>query len=298
MKAHLEKVPLCADSSFLVREFNVPYFEAPLHFHPVFELTLICESSGKRFIGDHVEDFCVGDLVFMGPDLPHLYRCDDEYYQNNPLVRAKAIIIQFDANFLGKDFFSIPEMKRVTQLFSNSMRGMSFYGATSAEITTCMNKIKQAEGVERLIQLLHILNTLSKSEEYHLLSRHNIVGHNPKDTARMNRIYEYVFENYMGAISLQDIASHAHMSEAAFCRYFKKNTRKTFTTFINELRISKATKLLVEDELNVCQICYKCGFENLSNFNRQFKMVTGYSPLQYKHHFKDHLPVDTEYLLL
>lgn len=298
MKAYFEQVPICADSSFLVREFNVPFFEAPLHFHPVFELTLICEGTGKRFIGDHIEDFEVGDLVLIGPDLPHFYRCSNAYYRNDPELRAKAIIIQFDPDFLGKDFFSITEMKRVSTLFSNAMRGMSFHGPTVLEITACMHRIKHSEGVERLIQLLNILNLLSKCEEYVLLSRHHIVGYNPKDTVRMNRIYQYVMDKYTDVINLREIAAYANMSEAAFCRYFKKKTRKTFTTFINELRISRATKLVVEGDLNICEICYRCGFENLSNFNRQFKIVTGFSPLKYKRQFKYQLPSDTEYLAL
>lgn len=298
MKAFLEQVPVCSDSSFLVREFNVPYFEAPLHFHPVFELTLITESNGKRFIGDHIENFDVDDLVLIGPDLPHFYRCSDDYYYTDPSNRARAIIIQFDKKFLGKDFFSIPEMKRVELLFSDAMRGISYYGKTRTEIISRMKNIRFTDGVERLTQLLGILDILSKSDEYHLLSRHQMVGYNPKDTERMNKIYEYVIDNYARTINLKDVADNANMSEAAFCRYFKKKTRKTFTTFLNELRIANATKLLIEDDLNIGEICYKCGFENLSNFNRQFKTITKLSPKDYKYCFKEQIPASTEYLTM
>lgn len=298
MKAFLEQVPVCSDSSFLVREFNVPYFEAPLHFHPVFELTLITESNGKRFIGDHIEDFDVDDLVLMGPDLPHFYRCNDEYYKGAPNYRARAIIIQFDKTFLGKDFFAIPEMKRIESLFTNSMRGISYYGKTKTDIIERMKIIRFADGIERLTQLLGILDILSKSEEYNLLSRHQIVGYNPKDTERMSRIYEFVIDNYTRTINLKDIADHAHMSEAAFCRYFKKKTRKTFTNYLNELRIANATKLLIEDDLNIGEICYKCGFENLSNFNRQFKTITRLSPKNYKYQFKEQIPARMDYVTL
>jgi AraC-like DNA-binding protein len=298
MKAFLEQVPLCQGSSFLVREFNVPYFEAPLHFHPVYELTLITESRGKRFIGDHIGDFDVGDLVFMGPNLPHLYRCTNEYYQNNPEHRARAIIIQHTEDFLGKDFFSIPEMTQVKTLLDNSMRGLAYYGKTRKEIINRLKKITDADGIEKLTQFLTILDIMGRSTEYELLARQNILGQNIKDNVRMNKIYEYVMANFTNRINVRDVADQANMSEAAFCRYFKKKTRKTFVSFLNEVKIGYASKLLLEEDLNVTQVCYESGFENISNFNRQFKTITKVTPLKYKQQFKKQPPSTTEYLTM
>lgn len=298
MKAFLEQVPVCADSSFLVREFNVPYFEAPLHFHPVFELTLITEGKGKRFIGDHIDDFDIGDLVLIGPDLPHFYRCADKYYLNNPDLRSRAIIIQFNEDFLGSGFFFIPEMKQITLLLKHAKRGIAFYGETNRTIIQKMLEIREAEGFEKLTHLLSILHILSSSDEFELLSRQSMIGYNPKDNERMNKIYEYVITNFTKTINLKEVAERSNMSEAAFCRYFKKKTRKTFTTFLNEIRIAHACKLLLEDELNVAQICFKSGFENVSNFNRQFKSITNLNPLHYKEQFKIQPPNTTEYLTI
>ncbi|MEJ7779660.1 MAG: AraC family transcriptional regulator [Daejeonella sp.] len=298
MKASLEQVPVCTNSSFLVREFNVPYFEAPLHFHPVFELTLITESKGKRFIRDHMGDFDINDLVFMAPNVPHFYRCIDSYYENNAHLRARAIIIQFKEDFLGKDFFSIPEMTLINKLFCDSVRGIVYHNKTRKEIITRMKKIRYANGVEKLNQLLSILEILANSEDSQLLSKHNLIGYNPKDNERMSKIYEFVMSNFTKNICLQDVADIANMSEAAFCRYFKKKTRKTFTSFLNEVRIAHASKLLIEDDLNVSQICYKSGFENLSNFNRQFKSFTKVTPLTYKQQFRELPTSSTEYLVL
>lgn len=298
MKASLEQVPLCSGSSFLVREFNVPYFEAPLHFHPVYELTLITESRGKRFIGDHIDDFDVGDLVFMAPNLPHFYRCTNDYYQKNPNLRARAIIIQFTEDFLGKDFFSIPEMSGVKKLLINAKRGIAFKGETQTGIIKKMKKIRSASGVEKLTQLLIILQILADSTDFELLSRQNILGYNPKDNARMNNIYEYVMANFTKRINVKDLAEQANMSEAAFCRYFKKKTRKTFVSFLNEVRIAHASKLLLEDNLNVTQVCYEAGFENISNFNRQFKSITNVTPMKYRQQFREQPLPSTEYLTL
>lgn len=298
MKASLEQVPLCNGSSFLVREFNVPFFEAPLHFHPVYELTLITESRGKRFIGDHIGDFDVGDLVFMGPDLPHFYRCVNEYYRNDPQLRARAIIIQFTEDFLGKDFFSIAEMAQVKKLLIDARRGIAYTGVTRENIISRMKRITSASGVEKLNQLLSILDILANSSEYELLSRQNILGYNPKDNARMNGIYQYVLDNFTNKIKIGDVASRANMSEPAFCRYFKKKTRKTFVAFVNEVKVAYASKLLLEEDLNVTQVCYESGFENISNFNRQFKHITKTTPLEYRQQFKKQSPSTTEYLTL
>ncbi len=300
MKAFLEQVPEYSGSSFLVRDFNVPYFEAPLHFHPVYELTLINESFGKRFIGDHVDDFGVGDLVFMAPNLPHFYKCDDQYMSNQPGRRARAIIIQFTEDFLGKDFFSVPEMAQVKKLLDDSSRGIAFSGKTRKLASKKMEGIRDMEGIEKLNQLLLILNILSKceDEDYELLSRQNMLGYNAKDNVRMKMVYEYVMSNFKKQINIKEVAEMINMSESAFCRYFKKKTRKTFISFLNELKVAYASELLVEGNLNVTQICYKSGFQNISNFNRQFKLITKVTPLKYKKQFKDQPLSTTEYLMI
>lgn len=298
MKAFLEQVPLCTGSSFLVREFNVPFFEAPLHFHPVYELTLITESRGKRFIGDHISDFGVGDLVFIGPSLPHFYRCTNDYYKNDSALRARAIIIQHSENFLGEDFFSIPEMKQVKKLFDNSIHGVSFHGKTRKKVIKRMKKIRTAKGIEKLTQFLSILDILAGSTEYDLLAKQKILGQNFQDCMRMNKIYEYIMDNFLKRITVKEVADQINMSESAFCRYFKKKTRKTFVSFLNEVKIGYASKLLLEENLNITQICYESGFENVSNFNRQFKSITKLTPSKYKHDYKEQPLSTTEYLTL
>ncbi len=298
MKAFLEQVPESLGSSFLVRDFNVPYFEAPLHFHPVYELTLITESFGKRFIGDHIDDFEVGDLVFMAPNLPHFYKCDDKYLNDQPGGRARAIIIQFTQEFLGKGFFSIPEMAQVKKLLDDSSRGIAFAGKTRKLVTKKMEKIRDMEGIEKLNQLLLILDILSQSEDYELLSRQNILGYHAKDNGRMKMVYGYVMSNFKKQLNVKEVAEIANMSESAFCRYFKKKTRKTFISFLNEVKIAYASELLLEGKLSVTQICYESGFQNISNFNRQFKLITKVTPLKYKKQFKDQPLTTTEYLRL
>jgi AraC-like DNA-binding protein len=285
MKALLEKISLNPESSFLVSEVNAPYFEAPLHFHPELELTLIVKSTGKRFIGDHVDDFKPGDLILIGSNLPHFFRCDARYYQNNTQLNAQAITVQFLDSFIGKDLYLLPEMDGINQLYDRASRGLCFYGKTRDEVEIKMKELLHLEGLYKMLALLSIFDILAESQEYNYLSSPGFIGKNDADTERMNKVYEYLMTNFKNQISLDEISSLANMSSSAFCRYFKKRTRKTFYTFLNELRIGYACKLLMEETLNVTEICYESGFNNLSNFNRQFRAITKESPINYQKHY-------------
>lgn len=284
MKALLEAVPLCPpDASFLVREFDVPYFEAPLHFHPVFELTLITASHGKRLIGDHVGDFDVGDLVLMGPDVPHIYRCAPAYYAHDPAARARALIIQFAPDFLGPHFFALPELQAVRELLARASRGLRFWGQTQQRISRALHRIRSTHGgLARLTQLMQLLELLAASTEYELLASQALVGHNSCDTDRLHRVYERALSGFQGPIDLAEVAALVHLSPSAFCRYFKKRTRKTFVGFLSEIRLGHARKLLLANDRSITDICYASGFQNLSNFNRQFKAQFGLSPSQFR----------------
>lgn len=284
-KAILHKVPLFADSSIAVQEWRSPFFSVPWHFHPEYELVLILESQGKRFIGDSIVDFYPGDLVLIGSNLPHWYRNDPAYYEKDAELEAASVLVQFPYNFLGDTFLSTPEALAIRHVLQEAQLGLQICGATKEKITEMMKEIKHLHGMDRILHFLSILNTLCRSKEYFTLATPGTSAINSKDSARINRIFEYVLKNYEKQISVEEMANLVHMCPATFCRFFKKRTRKTFTHFLNEIRIGHACKMLVESDLSITEICFTSGYNNVSHFNRQFKILKRMTPQAFKQQY-------------
>ncbi|WP_316814402.1 AraC family transcriptional regulator [Pedobacter heparinus] len=283
MKAQQEKLTLEPTYSFVLQKDVYPYYPTPWHYHPEYELVLVLKSTGKRTIGDHVGRFSDGDLLLIGPNLPHSYQNDAIYYQNNESLTAEAIVIHFDENFLGRGFFNLPEMALVKQLFDKSKFGFKILGNTRQQVEDIMKEMLSFNGHQRIISLLKIFEVLSITEEYKLLVRPGFIpDHSINSKDQLNIIHEFIMNNFKKDLSLADVARVANMSIPSFCRFFKSSTRKTFSTFINDIRIGYACKLIVEEKYNISKICYESGFNNMSNFNRQFKKLTDKTPLQYK----------------
>ena len=285
MKPILEYLPRNASESFVVKFFDYPYYPTPWHYHPEFEIVLITESTGKRFVGDQIADFQPGNLALLGENLPHFYRNDSRYYENLPHLRATSIVIHFLRESLGNDFLALPETENIRHLLEKSARGMEISGETRLKVAQKMHEILELQGFSRKIKLLEILHLLAETDEFTFIASPGVVGENEKDNQRMNKILEYVLQNFKEEIHLSHLADLVNMSETSFSRYFKYRTRKTFTQFLNEIRIGHAGKLLVEDNLNIAQICYECGFNNLSNFNRQFRDFHKLSPSEFKKNY-------------
>lgn len=282
----LEKVSTDSSNSFALKEEILPYIKIGWHFHPEYELTLFTESTGKRFIGDHTDNFAPGDLLLIGPHLPHYMRNDEIYYKNDPSLRIRAIVIHFSKDFIGEKFFDIPEMIPVKKLLHNSSRGIHIYGETQRKIWKMMEKLLHLNGYPRLICLLDILQCIAHSDEQHLLASlgyQNSFSHN--DAERINSVFDYLLQGFTEEISLPVVASHIHMNTSAFCKFFKNRTGKTFSHILNEIRIGHACKLFIEEGLSVSQVCYSCGYNSLSYFNRKFKAITKYSPMEYRKRF-------------
>jgi AraC-like DNA-binding protein len=283
MKARLEKLTLEPKYSFVVQKDSYPYYPTPWHYHPEYELVLVVKSTGQRIVGDRTENFEDGDLAFLGPDLPHAYQNDPIYYKGDPSLRAEAIVIHFREDFLGKDFFRLPEMIPVYQLFDKAKFGLKISGKTRAAVAECMHEMLSESGHQRIVKLLNILEMLSLSDECEPLASPGFIQkYTASGTERITRVHEYIITNFRKDISLADIAEVACMSVPSFCRFFKSSTRKSFSQYLNEIRVGYACKLLVEDKYYISKICYESGFNNMSNFNLQFKKITGTSPLLYK----------------
>jgi AraC-like DNA-binding protein len=278
-KPLLQKLPLTFGSSFLIDRFESPYFDTPWHYHEEIEIVLCDGGFGKKFVGNHVSDYAEGDLAILGSNLPHWYRADDACYQHQ---KPASIVIHFLNDCFGKDFFEAEEMTEIKYFLKTANLGIEFYGQTRTKIQEKIQCLLKADKVARMLGLIEILHLMSVTKEYRYLSENAIVGVSKKDSERMNEVFNYVLKNFKNDINLSEIANKTRFSEAAFCRYFKLRTQKTFVEFVNEIRIEYACKLLAENDLNILEICYESGFKNLSNFNRQFRRYTKNNPKTYR----------------
>ncbi|SFC15666.1 AraC-type DNA-binding protein [Parapedobacter composti] len=283
MKPLFHKVPTQMQSSFSVRHDVQENFGSLWHYHPELELHHVIRGRGVRFIGDNIGNFSEGEVLLLGSNLPHMWRCNEEYYQNNPERKVEAIVIHFLPDCLGRDFLSLPETYLIPKLLEQARKGMKFSGRSREKLIELMHRAMTATYIDRLIILLNILKTASETDEYvPIASAHAFYKSNEMDAARFNRVCTYTLSNYKKVITLEDIASVANLSVTSFCRYFKLMTKKTYYDFLIEIRISHACRLLVEDLLPTEVICFECGFNNVSNFYRHFKKVSGMTPLEYK----------------
>ena len=284
MNPRLLKVITKPNQSFSVRHDEVPYFYNSWHFHPEIELAYIQNGSGIQFMGDNIQRFKNGDLILVGENLPHLWRCDEIFFEKNPKVKAIATVAHFKKNFWGDEFLELPENKKIKELLITAERGISIGGKAKPLVVGLMQQMLKAEHTERIILLLRIMNTISafsKSNQI-LASKGFQPGPELKEKERINIIYNYSFNHFKEKISLEAIAKVANISPGSFCRFFKTNTRKTFGHFLQEIRIGHSCKLLIQNKLSITQVCYESGFNNMTNFYKSFKKITGSSPLEYQ----------------
>jgi AraC-like DNA-binding protein len=280
-KAKFELIPKSELYSFAVREFKLPCFNTPWHFHPECELTYIIQSSGRRFVGESIETFDPGDLVLIGSNLPHYWRNDGP--ANNAKSLSRSLVVQFREECFGTDFLGLPEMTGARNLLLRARRGLHFSGKTRAAVVSIMMRMPDSKGFDRLLALLNIFKLLNESDEVRVLSS---PGFSPLldefASDRINRAYKFIFAHFAATIRHEDIARGVGMSLSAFCHYFKRVTGRTLTDFINDIRIGHATKLLIETDNHVSEIAYQIGFESLSHFNNRFRKLTGVCPKEYR----------------
>ena len=283
MKLIIERLNKDSKSSFVLQKDVYSHYPTPWHYHPELELVLVLKSTGDKIIGDHMSSFSDGDLVFMGPNLPHVYRNSKIYYEENPDLTAEAIVIHFNRDFLGNGFFNIPEMESVAKFLDESAMGYAIHGNTRLTVTQKMNEMLEMSGPARIIELLNILYILSETgEKERLASPGFIQNFKSSGSEKITEVCDYIMKNFTSDLTLNQVAEIVHMSPTVFCNFFKQRTRKTFVNFLNEVRIGYACKLLGGEQHNISEICFLSGFHNLSNFNRQFIKIVHKTPLQYK----------------
>ncbi len=281
MKALPFKIPKTENVSFHTQIDEEPFFYDTLHQHPEIQVTLIEDSHGTLIYGDYLGTFQPGDVFVIGPNAPHVFRNDSNYYQSNSGLYAKGLTFFFDRYTLGERFLDLPEAKDLVNFIDQSGRGLKLTGEGLEPLRQSIRSLFNQVGLDRIISLIEVLKQLSLSEDFEFLSGHlQTKKMSELEGKRLNDIFNFTMKEYARPIKLEEVAAVAHMSPTAFCRYFKQHTRKTYLDFLNEYRIGQACKLLVEKDKPIAQVAFECGFNNLSNFNRKFKRVLGSSPRQ------------------
>lgn len=280
MKAKLESITSDSDSSFRIlltpRLNDIFYW----HFHPEYEIVYVETPSGFRHIGDHISKYETSDLALIGPNIPHLN------FDYGVKETVNTVVVQMKENFLGQDFFSLPEIAAINRLFENAKNGLAFFGKTKKLAGEKLKQLTSLPHFDQLITLLQVFNLLANSSEVVMLQARPIAGTSVlKEQLRLQKTYHFIEVNYQNQIDVNAVAKLCNLTTAAFCRYFKKSTHFTFTDFLNQFRINQSKKLLMQDK-NVTEACYGSGFANISHFNKTFKKFTGENPSGFK---KKHL---------
>lgn len=278
MRAILEKISYGPGHAFQYLEFSPQRrFDCPFHYHPEIELTLIVSSAGHRYVGDHIGRFAAGDLVLMGPNLPHSYVNDER------TERAGSIVMQFLPDCLGAGFFELGEMRPIRALLERSRVGLSFHGPTRERVSGALTQFKGLDGAARLVAFLEILQTLAGSRDYRRLASPTYAPSLALyQGERINRVCELISRRFREKVTQSEASRAAKMSVPSFSRFFRRATNRTFRAFLNEVRVGHASRLLLESDRTVAEICYDSGFGNLSNFNRQFLKLRRVSPRDYR----------------
>lgn len=283
-KVYFHKETRTLEKSFVSNYAEVPHTLDRYNYHKEYELNFQIQNSGTRYVGDSVRRFEMGDLVLVGPNIPHYWKSDEIYY-NNPELNARLVYFHFTPDFLGKDFFDLPEMSAARSLLERAKHGIHIRGAVAGRMGLKMQQLNlETNRWKKLTGFIEILNELGEAEDYELLASEGFCDsyHKAQSKERLTEIYNYIIRNHQENLTLDEVAAHANMNTSAFCRYFKKVTTKTFSQALNEIRVGAACRALINSELTVAEIGYSVGYQNIAYFNRQFKKIKGVTPQEYR----------------
>ncbi|MEO7312232.1 MAG: AraC family transcriptional regulator [Chitinophagaceae bacterium] len=276
MKALIQKIHVEENQSFACRTYRTPQFETNWHKHEECELLIITEGHGTALVGDYVGEYKRGDIFFLAGNLPHWFR----KHQNR--MMGSALVIHFKKNLWGEDFLRLPEMKQINQLLNSKNHGMQLTSEIQKETAAFIEQIDKATGIGRMNLLLLCLQKIGSSTEINTLTHDFSTNENQKENSVIEKIFDYSFKHYLELVTLQDVAAVAGMSIPTFCRFFKKNIKKSYFDFLQEIRISHACKLLHSTTKPVLEICYESGYNSWAHFSKQFKNVKQITPSAYR----------------
>ena len=276
-------IPVAGDSSIVVQHEVLPHFYVHLHRHKEIQITWIKEGTGTLIAGNYMQPFKPGDIYILGANQPHLFKSDPIYFDKRKKKKVEALSLFFNPIQFNDTVLALPETKPIRRLIDQTNAGLKIPAASAKKILAEMIQVQQAKQAYRLSSFIQLLQTLSNSKGNRILSSaSNAYTISDTEGLRMNDVYRYTMEHYTEHISLEQIAVIAHLTVQAFCRYFKKHTRKTYIRFLNEIRINEACKKMTGTTADsISSVAYECGFSSAVSFNRVFKQVTGVSPSRY-----------------
>lgn len=282
MKPFLLKIPSSSIRSFSARVDQTPDINNIWHYHSELELIYFRKGHGTQFIGDDIRQFSEGNIVLVGSNLPHYWQYAAKYFEDIEDKPIEVFVIHFSNYFWGDDFLKLPENRELQLIIEKAKRGIEICGCNNTRLATAIEDV--VLGIERrkILNLMDALLLISEADDKEYLASPGFQSHFQEvERDRLQAIFNYTFNNYKRRIDLDEIAGVAKMSRPAFCKFFKSRTGKTYSTFINEIRIGNACRLLIENAMSVKEICFEAGFNNFASFHQSFKVLTGKTPLQY-----------------
>ncbi|MCD4709280.1 MAG: AraC family transcriptional regulator [Bacteroidales bacterium] len=283
MKELLEQIKLNPDESFYIGVFQDHIDQSRWHYHQEFELSFIIEGSGRRIVGDSVEEFHPGDLIFIGPHLPHVWFSQPPLHNQHSGRTLESVYLLFNQDILPSDLTSLPEFSHVNRAMQLSERGIRITGDTLNQVSRIMLQLPYLSSIKRLMLFYEIMDIIGKSNSFFYLASADYVRSKFESTNnRVKGIHEFLMKNYREEMNLEEIASIIHMAPASACRFFKSSTGLTIFEYLNKIKIDYACKLLLNTDQNIVNISYDCGFNNLSHFNKQFQKFIGKTPTQFR----------------
>lgn len=277
MKPEYEKIVEPPERSFtakIVNRKNRPLLSQAWHFHPEIEICYTLKSSGRRFVGNQISDYRELDMVLLGSNLPHGFTTS---------VHSSQVVIQMTKDFLGPEFLERPELRSLKQLFFHAKRGLEFKDATKQRAHKIVKQVLTSNGMLQLLFLLELLHVLAEANDVEeICSEEYAMDFNEAQLGRIKIVYDHIMANFKEEVSIKEVADKLNISEAAFYKFIKKQTKKTYTQIINEFRTHYASKLLMNTDQNISQICFESGYNNLSYFNRKFKEIMHQTPQNFR----------------
>ena len=283
MKELLEQIKLNPEESFYIGIFQDHIDQSTWHYHQEFELSFITEGSGKRIVGDSVEEFHPGDLIFIGPRIPHVWFSEQPKLNQHSGRTLESVYMLFGNDILPTELTSLPEFDYIRKAIALSERGARITGDTLNEVSRIMLQLPYMSRIKRLMFFYEIMDLIGRSESFtYLASEQYVKTKFESNNSRVHRIHEYLMKNYQQEIDLEDVAEIVHMAPASVCRFFKASTGLTIFEYLNKIKIDYSCKLLLNTDLNIVDISYDCGFNNLSHFNKQFKKFIRKTPTEFR----------------
>ncbi len=284
MKAVAAKIPEVLETDlFGIRVTELPFFSTEFHFHRECQMVYVMESEGRRIVGDSVEAFESEEIILLGSDIPHVWHNDKHYFEKDKNeVHARSIALFFHPEKIINVLAQFISTIKLESVLKKASRGMKFSSIAKNQLKRLLLDISRDEDISRFATFIKILEVISNTKDFELLASEGYFNnYRAMDNDRIDKVFKYVFSHFSEEIHLDRVASLVNMNKQAFCRYFKTRTQKTFTSFVNEVRIGHICRVLADGEKPIAGLAYQCGFNSLSNFNKFFKEIKGITPREY-----------------